>query len=628
MLHVLGTLFEQLINPMLMWIKGDLVGPAIAGIIVIVGSIIIGVTLALTALELNLIRKAKKIIGHRTEEEFAKDFNIIDQDINKLSKINVAWSEFAETLIRPKFDENKNLLHPCENTIRPQFFFNTRELRVGPDFVKVFPSVFVGVGLSLTFLGLIAALGEAVTAINASAGDTGSIQVAIASLLKISSAKFYASLFALFMSIIMTISLRLMSWSLSSSLSSLNRAIETGVRFLRPEKISLDANELLRAQLVQLQTFNTDLALKIGEQVQISLSKSLAPIVQKLEDMGGDMTQQNINAIQEISNKVAQSIQGATAGSMDHVAETLDGISEKLGRLSETLGSALSNFDADFTQMLNGLKDSLTESANGVSIGIGQSMDEMSRGIAETASEISQIVGRLATTVESLATAGAEISRQGGDELRRQVETASKQASEELSQAGQALALGFQNSTQELVATLNASTTQLKLLGQGLVTLPLQLKLVNSGLSTSATKIGEASSEFGAATSSIRSVIEPLANYAETTRNSVTQISETLKLASTQVNEASKEINNAVQTLSTQVGAQLTRLDGADEQLARLLEGIQSSTTRVLSEVNSFVADVDRSFSTSIGALSDSIEEFEEVVDSVGRIFQETRGRE
>ncbi len=627
MLHALGIIFEDLIDPMLIWIKQDEVGPAVAGIIVIVGMIIIGIALVQTVREWYLIRQVKNIIGQRTREEFARDFNYIDQEINEISKLNVAWSEFVETLIRPKFDEHKNLLNPCENTIRPQAFFNSRELGVGPDFAKVFPSVFVGVGLSLTFLGLIAALGEAVAAINASAGDTGSIQVAIANLLKISSAKFYASLFALFMSVVMTISLRLMSWTLISSLSSLNRAIEASVRFLGPEKLSIDANELLRAQLVQLQTFNTDLALKIGEQVQLSLSVSLAPIVQKLEGMNSDMTRKNIEAIEEIANKVGKNIQGAAAGAMDHVADTLDSIAEKLERLSETLGGALSNFDADFTKMLDGLKDSLKEGANGVSIGIGESMSVMSEGIAKTATEVSNIIGGLVATIESFAAAGTEISRQGGDELRRRVEEASKHASDQMSQAGQALASGFQQSTQELVTTLTGTTAQLKLLEKGLETLPVQLKDVNLGLSSSATKIEEASNQLGTATSGIRSIIEPLAQYASDTRNSVTEISESIQVVSRQVNEAATKINDAVQTLSKEVGVQLARLDGADEQLARLLEGIESSTSRVLNQVNTFVAEVDRGFASSVGILQESIAEFEEVVDLVGKIVSETRER-
>jgi ABC-type transporter Mla subunit MlaD len=620
-----GIIFEGLIKPLLLWIREDSVGPALAGIIMIAGLIIIGYASIRTWRDYLLIARAREAVSTRTDNEFANDFNMINQDLQAIPQIKIAWAEFSETLIRPRFDEQNNLLAPCENTTRPQIFFNLRELGMGPDFVKVFPSVFVGVGLSLTFLGLISALDQAVTAINSSAGDTSSIQSAIGNLLKISSAKFYASLFALFMSVLMTISLRIMSWKLNSDIGALNRSIEAGVRFLTPEKLAIDANQILNNQLLQLQTFNTDLAMKIGEQVQLSLKETLTPVIQKLDDMGGDMTQQNINAIREISEGVTKGIQGATAGSMDRVAETLDNISTKLGGLSETLSGALSNFDADFRRMLEGLKNSLKESTDGVADGIGSSMTKMSDGIGQTATEVTEIIGGLTTTVQNLANAGAEISRQGGEELRRQVEAASQQASEQMAQAGRELATGFQESTQGLVGALGATTSQLRQLEQGLTGLPDQLTDVNSRLGNSATQIGEAAGQFSSATSGLRGLIEPLAQYAADTRQSIMEITETMQLVSGEVGDASNAISDAVGVLDKEISAQLARIDGSDAQLARLLEGIEGSTNRILSSVNSFVTEVDNGFASSVGILNESVSELEETFDRLRQSIEDNR---
>jgi uncharacterized phage infection (PIP) family protein YhgE len=621
----IGTLFEGNIRFLLDWIKQDNIGPALAAMITIFGLAIIFVALGQTIREYRLIRLAQSIVGKRTEEGFAKDFNLIDQDLSGLPKIHSAWGEFSETLIHPEFDEQSNLVRPCENTQRPQSYFNLRELAMGPDFVRVFPSVFVGIGLSLTFLGLISALGEAVQAINASAGDTSNIQQAIGNLLQISSAKFYASLFALFMSVLMTISLRVMSWSLSGQLARLNRSIEAGVRFLTPEQLAREGNQLLQDQLAQLKTFNTDLSMKIGEQVQSSLNTSLAPVIQKLDDMGGDMTQQNIDAIKNITDKVTEGIQGATAGSMDRVAATLDSISEKLGGLSDALSGALSNFDTEFRQMLEGLKHSLQDSTAGVADGIGASMAEMSEGIQKNATEVSQIIGSLTSTVENLANTGAEISKQGGEELRKQVEVASRQASDEMSQAGRELASGFQQSTEGLVTALHGTTNQLKQLERELVGLPEQLGNVNSRLGVSATQIDEAANQFGTATSGIRGLIEPLAQYAADTRESVGQITQAMQTASSKMGDASSEINQAVGRLDEAVTSQLDKLQDSDAQLAKLLQGIEESTERVISQVNTFVTEVDQGMARSVGILNDSIGGFEEAIDNIRKLIEETR---
>lgn len=620
-METLGTIFEGLIRPLLLWMREDSVGPALAGLIVIAGLIIVLIALYTTVSDYRLINRARQVVGQREEREFAENYNLIDQGLGEIAKIRSAWAEFSETLIRPRFDEQNNLLVPCENTARPHGFFNLRELRMGPDFAKVFPSIFVGIGLSLTFLGLISALGVAVDGINDSGGDTANIQKTIAELLKVSSAKFYASLFALFMSVVMTLALRIMSWALYTNLAALNRTIEEGVRFLTPEQLSLDANDIMRNQLTQLQTFNTDLAMKIGEQVQ----SSLAPVIQRLDDLGGDMTEQNIQAIRDISDEVTKGIQGATAGSMDRVAETLDNISTKLGSLSDTLSGALANFDADFRQMLEGLKTSLQESTNGVAEGIGSSMTQMSVGIGQTATEVTEIIGGLTTTVQSLANAGAEISRQGGEELRKQVEAASKQASDQIAQAGQELASGFQASTQGLVDALGATTSQLRQLEQGLTGLPDQLSEVNTRLGTSATQIGDAAGQFGTATSGLRALIEPLAQYAADTRQSITDTTAAMQSVSVQVGESANAISEAVRVLDEEVSAQLARLDGSDEQLARLLGGIEDSTTRITSSIASFVADIDLGLSSQVGVLNDSVSELEETFDRLRQSIDDTR---
>jgi len=601
------------------------VGPALAGIISIFGGIVILIAIVQTILEWMLIKRARQIVGDCSEEQFALDFNRIDQDLRELPKINTSWSEFSETLIRPRIDDQQDMITSYKNTVRPHTYFNIRDLRMGPDFMRVFPSVFVGVGLSLTFLGLISALGEAVTAINASAGDNNSIQTAIGNLLKISSAKFYASLFALFMSVLITITLRATSTILNSALGRFNRSLEAGVRFLTPEKLSIEANSLLRNQLSQLQTFNTDLAMKIGEQLQLSLKESLQPVISKLENMGGDLTQQNIEAIKNISDEITKGIQGATGGSMDRVAAVLDEISKRLGGLSEALSGALSNFDVEFRQMLEGLKTSLQESTEGVAKGIGTSLDQMSAGIGQTANDVAQIIGGLTSTLDNLAKTGAQISKQGGEELRRQVEAASNQASVQIAQAGQELASGFQESTKDLVNALGSATGQLRQLEQGLVLLPSQLNDVNSRLGASASKIGEAADQFGAATSGIRGLIEPLAQYAADTRTYISEITSSMKETSGQIADASKGIQGAVEVLANEINAQLERLDGSDEQLAKLLSGIEDSTSRVLSEVNQFVTQVDNGFASSVGILQESISELESVVESIRKIAVEAR---
>lgn len=626
-MEYLGGIFDGLIGPLLFWIKGKGVGPGLAGLISIAG--VSALIYAFTGWyrDSTLLDRAVTAIGRRDAKEFAKDFNEISEKLIAVDKIKIAWAEFSETLIRPRFSDASELLSPCENTTRPQSFFNLKELGMGPDFIKVLPSVFVGVGLSLTFLGLIAALAEASDAITGVARNTSQlesfnqtkeIQGAISRLLEISSAKFYASLFALFMSVLLTLAIRGISSSLNAKLRGLNRRLEECVRFLTPERLAIEANDLLRNQLAQLQTFNTDLAMKIGQEVQ----SSLQPVINKLDTISDGMADKNIDAIKEIAHEVTRGIQGAAGGAMDRVAQILDEVSTKLGKLSETLGGALSNFDADFKQMMEGLKASLQEGTKGVADGVAVSMNEMAQGVNTTASEIGNVLANFSSTLERLGATGEEISRQGGEALRAQVQAASEEASRQIASAGKEMAEGFSQTTSEFVQSLASATTQLRSMEKSLLELPAELQNINDALGTSAGQVRTAADYFGEASSGLRAVVDPLAEYAVQTKRAIEQVAEQFAGISGQVSTAVDGMNKVVSALEDQLSAEIRRLDGADETLGRLLSGINDSTNQVISTLNNYVSSVDRGFANSLSLLGESVQDFEQVVDGLKQAIQ------
>ena len=408
-----GETASQL-KPLLKWVTEPGVGPGIASIIVIAGGLLLLFILITGIQDYLLISKARAILEKgTTQQTFSENYNTIDQKLLKLKKVKGAWLEFSETLILPSVSD-EGVKHACSNTQRPHDFFNINDLHVGPHFTKSLPNIFIGVGLALTFLGLISALSFAVQGMANAQGDTASIQSSISGLLNAASAKFYASLFALFTSIMLTIAIKGISAFLSFQIRKLNESIENGVRYITLESLNIQTNVILSNQLVQLQTFNTDLAMKVGEQVQQSLEKTLSPLVEKMTEMGSDINQSNIENLRDITAEVTKGIQGAAGESMERVANTLDGVSEKLGGLTDILSGALTNFDAEFTTMLDGLKTSLENSTESVAEGVGKTMKGMNDGIQESASTVTGLVNGLAGTIESLSRTGEEVAARGG----------------------------------------------------------------------------------------------------------------------------------------------------------------------------------------------------------------------
>lgn len=607
MIESLGKGFAILLEPLLVWIRTDGVGPGLALCIVVIG-ISIGTFIFLGSFkDLKLLLSAKEVLLKcDSEQKFSENYNLINDDLMSINKINIAWREFSETLIAPTVSDD-GVRQPCLNTERPHDFFNLHDLHIGPQFTKSLPNIFIAVGLSLTFLGLISALSSAVEGIEQAAGDTKSIQGSISGLLNAASAKFYASLFALFTSIMLTIEIKWFVHKLESELKELNGAIEAGVRHLTLESLSVESNRILHNQLSQLQTFNTDLAMKVGQEVQQSLERTLSPLVEKMADMGSDINESNIQNLTKITEEVTKGIQGAAGESMERVASTLDLVSEKLGGLTDILSGALASFDSDFKKMLDGLKSSLEDSTDSVAQGVSKTMAGMNDGIQESASTVTGLVSDLADTIESLSKSGEEIAARGGEALSASVSAAAEAAGESITKAGQELSNGFKESTSDLVNSFSTITRQLAALDDSLNSLPQNLDNINEKLTVSSESVSDASVQFRAAGGGLQAIIEPLSNYATETRELMLELTETLTASSSDVASAATMISETVVTLKEDVGKQLDELSGSDEQLAGLLGSIESSTERVLQSISTYVTDVDKAFSGSLGTLENTI---------------------
>lgn len=100
---------------------------------------------------------------------------------------------------------------------------------------RIVPATLVGVGLALTFLGLIAALREAGIAITASGEDPAAVKSALSGLLTIASAKFIMSLAGLTTSIFFGLFLKIWETRLDAVVEDLSEALSACVIVQPPE---------------------------------------------------------------------------------------------------------------------------------------------------------------------------------------------------------------------------------------------------------------------------------------------------------------------------------------------------------------------------------------------------------
>ena len=610
----IGSLFSSWIIPLLDFMREDYVGAGLAFAVLMLGATVFLTSACLWIRDWLKVRKALGVLeGIDSRDDLAREYNRVNQEMAEIPRVGAAWGEFCETMIPPKL-RGENLI-PAENTVRPQSFLNSVELKLGPNFLQVWPNVFVGIGLMITFLGLIAALTQASATMEEALGDAQKVQDAVQGLLNVAAAKFYASLVALFISVLLTLWLRLYSSVMRRHLTQLNNKIEHAVRFVTQEGLASRANELIEEQLVQLKTFNTDLAIKIGE----NITQAIQPMLQEITQNNERITDQQVGALRSIGEEVSNSISGASQDAMERVAVSLNEVSGKLESLGDILTSSLAGFDAQLQQSMNALSEALKTTMDGVANDLGESVSSMAPKIQESLSSVTN-------TMDELQGKIADYANEGSAAVGAAISEATGAASTLIAESGNEFAQNFQQATSGVLLSLDGLAHHLKTLDESLGELPEKLSAVSASLTTSADSMSGASSQFTSASTGLRSVIEPLAQFATENREALETISASISSTSETLSASAEKIEGSVAQLNEAVQQRLGQLQQGDEALERYVDGINSSTERVLERIASFVQSTDGGFRDAIGQLQGAIGDLETVAEQLASTPSNNRG--
>jgi hypothetical protein len=215
--------------------------------------------------------------------------------------------------------------------------FSAEEAGLSLPYFRLWPNLFVGIGLLLTFAGLISALTVAVGGFAKEGASSAELQASLGLLLTVSAAKFYASLAALTVSLFLTVFVRLAQSTISHALSSLASAIEERVPAISAEALLENQMQELQEHTRQLKTFNTDLAMKIGDSVERAVGNAMHGVSEKLDKFTSNLGQDNVAAIRDIGESVTRSLHGAAGDSLGRLGERLDTVGNALSGLVASL---------------------------------------------------------------------------------------------------------------------------------------------------------------------------------------------------------------------------------------------------------------------------------------------------
>jgi hypothetical protein len=203
--------------------------------------------LNLLAIRLSLLLAMRPLGRPKSPQEFKIAFDLVNHKLQDHALIGHAWTEFEKTCVRDVL---------IRRTIRPLSLINSgvaRERLFGLRLMPTIPGYFVGLGLLLTFIGLVIALSKAAGGVS---GSPENMTQSLRELLDAATFKFSTSIAGLFASLALAIIFKSYSILIDTGFERFSREVERRTVYLAPQAIMLQSVQAEKEQLEQLKQIN------------------------------------------------------------------------------------------------------------------------------------------------------------------------------------------------------------------------------------------------------------------------------------------------------------------------------------------------------------------------------------
>jgi hypothetical protein len=511
------------------------------------------------------------------------------------------WREYKDTLVE-HVEEGRTVVR---NAVRPSIFFNAEDLGFGPGFARHAPGLFVTVGLSLTFLGLISALGSMnLTGDNATAS--------LNTLLTIASAKFIMSLTGLVCSILFTIVLRWRVGKVEHALRQLCHDLEVRLSYVSLEALAIEQLRAAEEQRDRLRELGYELVAELGrplreelpQAISASIRGEMGPLIDQVSRMGsagmGSM-------VADLSQQFSGDVSRALGAACDRLTEAAAKIGELAGRLDQSSGRMGAEMEQAVTRLGQAIDDlrgsmgataataagALTQGSaqllavmNSTLEGIRNNTGEGARAMSAAAAEMREAAAGFRAELESASQNSAAAAREtlaaSSAQAGAAISDAFDRASAEIAaRAGELSA----RASRELIAPIDAIAERIRgavsELSAGAVEMRRMSDAVRSGAEAGETAAGT----FRAASQALTGAAQPIRETTERIEASVRGLAASTETAAeTVVRSAEQTPRSATSTLDAAgatLGAERQAIEAALAGVARMLEAQRGQGDRL-----------------------------------------------
>ena len=594
---------------------------------------------------------------------FADEFANVNEAMvaggEQASELRLAWDQFRETIL----DETET---PMRATTRADSYF----LHLGDDtrVLAWWANIFVAIGLTFTFLGIVAALTATVIALESGQG-TSSMTGALIRLLEITSVKFWTSIAGVSASIILRWFDRRWHSATQRKLEELSELLDRGTLFSPPQRLAALQLHEAREQTTALKTFSHDLALAIGDR----LESQMAPMVGALGGIQASIDDFKSGSFNEIGRELGEALSRQAGTEMDGLATALTGMTDGLRGVNERLeGSSQAASDQiaaaarDFLAASDSIArafGTLNERIDGMGARLVEQSEEAARRAEDHAAQERAAYQALAdeqrnairatgTSLQAEATAAAdrnaemltraaaaleEGTKRAASGLTAAIDETISRAAEEsgrvMSDAFASFGERFDKASEGLVTTLRAATARM----EEVATSFERSARASDEHATRLTQVGHDTQGVAAtlsrAANDVQGAAGPIRAATEIIGASVTRTSDAL---ADQARAADAHVQ-AIATIGDRLGATTEsatsawtsyrdRFEEVDAALAVSLDQMKAASAEHAAHLNEQVGKIDLALANAVDRLSAALEPLtelaEQIDDLIGRLPQ------
>lgn len=260
------------------------------------------------------LQQAHSLFQNLSSQQFAEQFSPLNKQLSQHALVGNAWKVFKQTLI---------ISEQCiYYTIRPAQYFNETTLvspQVNLRLYQAIPNILVGLGIWLTFVGLVAALWFASKGVGAP--DIFQAQSSLQDLLHAATFKFITSIAGLFASLLFSWAEKAKLYRLHQQLNFFCQEVESCLVLYTPLQREIDILKEMKMQTFYL------------EHLPQTFAQTMHPLVSKIEQLVERTDHSKM--LEHLLKEVSKQVQGAAGAELKQLALTLQHLTGALGDLPQ-----------------------------------------------------------------------------------------------------------------------------------------------------------------------------------------------------------------------------------------------------------------------------------------------------